>query len=223
MGRRKRRRRAKAKTLGTNAANQYLEPTASPAESPKSSKSGTTPIDAHPALTRYKSPTPTPKQSTAESQSPAPDTCKSPSPASNQSTADSQSPASSDESGAMSNGVDLTTCSNVDFEIRDGCPGVSYHDPENVAGWTPVVGRRRRRRELPDFVLRRFPPDHPMRKAHSQDQSDLSSSEDEELRIPAGANVHFNIYEGTPGLQIRSRCTSSWTPIASRTRSKSKV
>ena len=157
VGRRKRRRRrrAKAKTLGTNAANQYLEPTASPAESPKSSKSGTTPIDAHPALTRDKSPTFTPKQSTAESQSPAPD--KSPSPTSNQSTADSQSPASSDESGAMSNGVDLTTCSNVDFEIRDGCPGVSYHDPDNVAGWTPVVGRWRR--ELPDFVLCIFP--HP--------------------------------------------------------------
>ena len=220
VGRRKRRRRStKAKTLGTNAANQYLEPTASPAESPKSSKSGTTPIEAHPALIRDKSPTPTPKQSTAESQSPIPD--KSPSPASNQSTADSQSPASTDESGATSDGVDLTTCSNMDFEIRDGCPGVSYHDPENVAGWTPVVGRQRR--ELPDFVLRRFPPDHPMRKSHSRDQSDVSSSEDEELCIPAGANVHFNIYEGTPGLQIRTRCTSSWTPIASRTRSKSKV
>ena len=94
VGRRKRRRRRRAKaktlgTLGTNAADQYLEPTASPAESPKSSKSGTTPIEAHPALIRDKSPTPTPKQSTAESQSPIPD--KSPSPASNQSTADSQS------------------------------------------------------------------------------------------------------------------------------------
>ena len=60
-------------------------------------------------------------------------------------------------------------------------------------------------------------------RSHSRDQSDVSSSEDEELCIPAGANVHFNIYEGTPGLQIRTRCTSSWTPIASRTRSKSKV
>ena len=82
-----------------------MEPTASPAESPKSSKSGTTPIEAHPALIRDKSPTPTPKQSTAESQSPIPD--KSPSPASNQSTADSQSPASTDESeaGATSDGV----------------------------------------------------------------------------------------------------------------------
>ena len=72
VGRRKRRRRRRAKaktlgTLGTNAANQYLEPTASPAESPKSSKSGTTHIEAHPVLIRDKSPTPTPtpKQSSS--------------------------------------------------------------------------------------------------------------------------------------------------------------
>ena len=71
---RRRRRRAKAKSLGTKAANQYLEPTTSPAESPKSSRSGTTPIDAHPSLPRDKSPTPpAPKLSTAEGQSPAPD------------------------------------------------------------------------------------------------------------------------------------------------------
>ena len=178
--RRHKRRRAKAKSLGTNTANQYLEPTASTAESPKSSKSGTTPIDAHPALPRDKCPTPTPKQSTAESQSPAPD--KSPSPASNQSTAESQPPASTDESAA-SGGIDLTTCSNVDLEIRDGCPGVSYHDPENVAGWTSVFGRRRKRRKLSDFVLHRFPPHHPLRIAHSCDQSDLSSSEDKELDL----------------------------------------
>ena len=144
-------------------------------------------------------------------------------PAPKLSTAEAEwlSPASTDES-ATSEGIDLTTCSNVDFEIRDGCPVVSYHDPENVAGWTPVVGRRRRK--LSDFVLHRFPPDHPLQKAHSCNQSDLSSSEegDEELCIPAGANVQFNIYEGTPGLQIRTRYTSSWTPIASRTRSKTK-
>ena len=38
----RRRRRAKAKSKSTNAANQCLEPTASPAESSKSSKSSTT-------------------------------------------------------------------------------------------------------------------------------------------------------------------------------------
>ena len=96
------------------------------------SKSGITPIDAHPALSSHKSPTP--KQSTAESESPAPD--KSPSPASNQST----TAASTDESGAVCDGIDPTTCSNVDFEIRDGCPGVSYHHSENVPGWTPDGG-----------------------------------------------------------------------------------
>jgi len=49
---------------------------------------------------------------------------------------------------------------------------------------------------------------------------DDSSSGDEELTIPTGATVQFSVNEGTPGLQIRTRYTSSWTPIATRTRSK---
>ena len=115
------------------------------------------------------------------------------------------------------------SCSNVNFEMRDGCPGVRYQDPDdNEAGWTPVVGRRRRKKRLPDFVLRRFLPDHCMQMAHRDcgNQSDDSSSGDEELTIPTGANVHFSVNEGKPGLQIRTQYTSSWTPIASRTRSK---
>ena len=49
----------------------------------------------------------------------------------------------------------------------------------------------------------------------------LSSSEDEELTILAGANVQFNILEGTPGLQIQTMNSYKWTPVALRTRSKS--
>ena len=129
---------------------------------------------------------------------------------------------SADELG---DSIDLTSCCNVNFEMRDGCPGVRYQDSDDMAGWTPVVGRRRKKKRLPDFVLRRFPPDHPMRKTHqdSGSQSDVASSEDEELTIPTGANVHFDIYEGTPGLKIRTTSTSRWTPIASRTRSKFKA
>ena len=133
---------------------------------------------------------------------------------------ESQSPPSVYKPG---DSVDLTSCSNVNFEIRDGCPGVRYQDPDdNKAGWTPVVDRRRRKKRLPDFVLRRFSPDHRMQMAHrdSGNQSDDSSSGDEELTIPTGANVQFSVNEGTPGLQIRTWYTSSWTPIASRTRSK---
>jgi len=49
---------------------------------------------------------------------------------------------------------------------------------------------------------------------------DDSSSGDEELTIPTGANVQFSVNEGTLCLQIRTWYTSSWTPIALRTRSK---
>ena len=60
--------------------------------------------------------------------------------------------------------VDLTTCSEVQFELRDGVPGVCYQDTENTAGWTPVISRRRKRPQLPSYVLHRFPPDHPLRR-----------------------------------------------------------
>ena len=58
-----------------------------------------------------------------------------------------------------SSNVDLTICSKVQFQLRDGVPGVSYQDTENTAGWAPVIGRRRKEPQLPPCVLRRFPPD----------------------------------------------------------------
>ena len=118
-----------------------MEPTESPEECSKPLKSSDTSIDAHPP-TRDKSPSSSPSQSGS-------------------STVDSksQSPTSADELG---DSIDLTSCCNVNFEMRDGCPGVRYQDSDNVAGWTPVVGRRRKKKRLPDFVLHRFPPDHPM-------------------------------------------------------------
>ena len=57
--------------------------------------------------------------------------------------------------------VDLTICSKVQFEMRDG------EDTENTAGWTPVIGRCRKKPQLPPYVLRRFPPDHPLRRNQS--------------------------------------------------------
>ena len=120
-----------------------------------------------------------------------------------------------------SNNVDLTICSKVQFELRDGVPGVSYQDTENTAGWTPVSGRRRKRPQLPPYVLRRFPPDHPLRR----NQSNSDSETDEEICIPQNADtdVCFNILDGVPGLQVTTKNSSKWTPIASRTRSKSKL
>ena len=58
----------------------------------------------------------------------------------------SRSPTSS------SNNVDLTICSKVQFELRDGVPGVFYQDPENTAGWTPVIRRHRKKPHLPPYV-----------------------------------------------------------------------
>ena len=133
-------------------------------------------------------------------------------------------PSSNSESDNDNASIDLTICSNVSFEARDGHPGVRYTaDSDETSEWTPVVGRRRKRPQLPSFVLRRFPPDHPIHQRHaSHSDADTSSEEDEELTIPQSANVCFSVVDGTPGLHITTRNTSKWTPIATRTRSKCK-
>ena len=113
------------------------------------------------------------------------------------------------------NNVDLTTCSEVQFESRDGVPGVCYQDTENTAGWTPVIGRRRKRPQLPSYVLRRFPPDHPLRRNQSNHSSESDSETDEEICIPQNANVCFNIIDGVPSLQVTTKNSSQWTPVAS--------
>ena len=103
--------------------------------------------------------------------------------------------------------VNLTTCSNVSFEARDGHSGVRYtSNSDEIPGWTPVIGRRRKRPQLPPFcvTVRRFPPDHPIHQHHaSHSDDDTSSEEDEELIIT-------------------TMNTSKWTPIVTRTRSKCK-
>ena len=71
-----------------------------------------------------------------------------------------------------SRNVNLTICSKVQFELRDGVPGVSYQDTENTAGWAPVIGRRRKEPQLPPYVLRRFPPDHLLRRNQSNSNSE---------------------------------------------------
>ena len=120
--------------------------------------------------------------------------------------------------------IDLTTCSNVSFETRDSHPGVRFtaEKSDKTPEWTPVVGRRKKRPQIPPFVLRRFPPDHPIHQSRASCSDDTESEEDEELTIPQSANVFFNVVDGTPGLRISTRNTSSWTPIATRTRSKCK-
>ena len=66
-----------------------------------------------------------------------------------------------------------------------------------------------------------FLPDYPLR----WNQSNSDTEADEEICIPqnADADVCFNILDGVPGLQVTTKNSSKWTPIACRTRSKSKL
>jgi len=42
--------------------------------------------------------------------------------------------------------------------------------------------------------------------------------------LPTGTNnVHFKLIDGTPGLAVRTSSTQSWTPIASRTRTRARL
>ena len=85
------------------------------------------------------------------------------------------------------------------------------------------MGRRQKRRPVPDFVQCRFPPGHSIH--HLSSDSD-SGSEDLDLDtvIPTGANldVQFTAIENIPGLTVKTRNTQSWTPIATRTRARLK-
>jgi hypothetical protein len=118
--------------------------------------------------------------------------------------------------------VDLAACSNVQYEVKDGVHGVSYRcSSDDGNSWTPVVGRRKKRGPVPEYLRRRSPPDH--RVHHSNTVSDVPDDLDLDGMIPTGANVRFQLVDGTPGLAMRTRCTQSWTPIATRTRSKLKT
>ena len=119
--------------------------------------------------------------------------------------------------------VDLATCSEIQYEVKEGVHGVAYN-LDGESGWTPVVGKKKRRC-VPDFIKRKFPPDHPIRTANSSESdSDSTSEEDLDTVIPTGPNVdvQFKMVDNTPGLAVRTRSTRTWTPIATRTRARLK-
>ena len=114
--------------------------------------------------------------------------------------------------------VDLKLCSEVNYEKKGCVHGVSYCNNCGEAGWTPVVGRKRRRpQNLPQAFLRRLPPD--VRKTYAND-SDSDSDQDLNNLIPDHAAVTFCAVDDTPGLSVKTRSTQQWTPIAARTRAK---
>ena len=102
--------------------------------------------------------------------------------------------------------------------------GVVYRTEEGNEGWTPVRGRRRRaKRTVPlHLVRRRAPPDVKATLESSSDSESDSDSSSASLSIPDHATVNFSVVDGKPGLQVNTRNTRAWTPIAARTRAKLK-
>jgi len=118
--------------------------------------------------------------------------------------------------------VDLQNCDEVTYEKKDHVLGVSYIDENGSAGWTPVVGRKKKRCRLPEVFLHRFPPEACLQRANQSDPSDSSGSDqDLDDLIPSHAVVSFSFDEDMqPGLSIKTRSTRQWIPIAARTRAK---
>ena len=107
------------------------------------------------------------------------------------------------------------------YEKRDGVHGVVVRNNDEQT-WTPVYGRRKKRVRLSEAQLRRIPPHcRPQPPSDEDSQSTLSESEIP-LTIPDNANVNYAVIDGTPGLSISTRKTRNWTPIASRTRARTK-
>ena len=113
-------------------------------------------------------------------------------------------------------GVDLCSCPTVEYQEKDGTPGVSYKDQSGDSGWIKVRGRRNRKpSDKPPSPRRRTTP------SSTNEQSDTDSST-EDLVVPPSSIVKFVPFDGQPGLHISSSRTRSWTPIATRTRSRFK-
>ena len=86
--------------------------------------------------------------------------------------------------------MDLATCSEIQYEVKEGIHGVAYsHDGER--DWTPVVGKKKKSC-IPDFIKRRYPADQPFNSP---------KSDGSQYRCPYGANVDVQFeMADTPGL-----------------------
>ena len=112
--------------------------------------------------------------------------------------------------------MDLCSCSTVEYQEKDGTPGVSYKDQSGDSGWIKVRGRRNRKpSDKSPSPRRRTTP------SSTNEQSDTDSST-EDLVVPPSSIVKFVPFDGQPGLRISNSRTRSWTPIATRTRSRFK-
>ena len=128
------------------------------------------------------------------------------------------SPAITD-SDSEGEGINLKSCLEVHYEKRDGVHGVLVHDEKDQEEWTPVRGRRKKVRRS-EVQLRRFPAH--CRPTPLSDTDTSSSDSDVPLSIPNDAKVKYSVIDGTPGLSIATNRIRTWTPIALRTRARTK-
>ena len=130
----------------------------------------------------------------------------------------------SDNDGkSVEQAVDLNACTVVEYERKDDAHGVRFICDKRE-GWTPLIAKRSQHK-VPTRLLRLRAPPH-VRASLPSSGSSASGAEtsdsDCSLHIPAGADVHYSPHSGKPGLWVTTKCTSSWTPISSRTQSKFK-
>ena len=128
-------------------------------------------------------------------------------------------PPSQSTDGDSQQHIDLKACTDVKYEKHGDVHGVVVQQHDNNQTWTPVYGKRRKRIPLSKAQLRKIPP-HCRRPPPSDDDS--SSESDTPLNIPENATVNYKVVDGTPGLSIATRKTRHWTPIASRTRARTR-
>jgi len=114
--------------------------------------------------------------------------------------------------------IDLKACTDVKYEKREDVHGVVVQHFNDEQTWTPVYGRRKRI-PLNEAQLRKIP--HHCRHPPPSDD-DSSSESDTPLTIPENATMNYKVVDGTPGLSITTRKTHHWTPIASRTRARTR-
>ena len=67
----------------------------------------------------------------------------------------------------------IQNCDKVTYEKEGHVHGVFYTDENDSAGWTPVVGREKKRCRLPEVFLCRFSPDTRLRHANQSGSSDV--------------------------------------------------
>ena len=106
--------------------------------------------------------------------------------------------------------------SNLAQVIRGDVHGVTYSIDDKEEAWTLVVGRRSKRpkRSVSLHLLCLKAPPQVKQNLPSSVENDCSGAD---LVIPDQANVKFSIIDGKPGLQVNTKYTKSWTPIAAHT------